>query len=58
MDKTYFLKKTAIRQKDTNPLGTRVLLVGEGNKTNVYSILSCIVTMVRVASVALTSIKR
>lgn len=58
MDKTYFLKKTAIRQKDTSPLGTRALLVGEGNKTNVYSILSCIVTMVRVASVARTSIKR
>lgn len=58
MDKTYFLKQTAIRQKDTSPLGTRAFLVGEGNKTNVYSILSCIVTMVRVASVALTSIKR
>lgn len=35
MDKTYFLKKTAIRQQDTSPLGTRALLVGEGNKTNV-----------------------
>ncbi len=58
MDKTYFLKQTTIRQQDTSPLGTRALLVGEGNKTNVYSILSCIVTMVRVASVALTSIKR
>lgn len=58
MDKTYFLKQTAIRQQDTSPLGTRALLVGEGNITNVYSILSCIVTMVRVASVALTSIKR
>ena len=32
---TNFLKKTAIRQQDTSPLGTRALLVGEGNKTNV-----------------------
>lgn len=58
MDKTYFLKQTVIHQKDTSPLGTRALLVDEENKTNVYRILSCIVTMVRVASVARTSIKR
>lgn len=58
MDNTYFLKQTVIRQQDTSPLGTRALLVVEGNKTNVYRILSCIVTMVRLASVARTSIKR
>lgn len=58
MDKTHFFKEGGYTRKRHESAGTRALLIGEGDKTNVYSILSCIVTMVRVASVALTSIKR